>query len=237
MAMSEEGPVHEQVYRRLREAIATGRFVPGRSVTLRGIAEDLGVSAMPVREAIRRLVAERALEMHKNRRISVPHMTRQRFEELVAARTLLEPEAAVRTLPHATGELIDNLIEIDNAIDVSLQNGDSSGYVAQNRDFHFLLYSSSQTQVLLPLIESVWLQTGPFMRVVYGRIGTSFVVDQHKAAIEALKARDANALRAAIRADILDGMNCIGSELLSSAEGENPDEDDGASVAEAGAIA
>ena len=67
-------------------------------------------------------------------------------------------------------------------------NGDSSGYVAQNRDFHFLLYSSSQTQVLLPLIESVWLQTGPFMRVVYGRIGTSFVVDQHKAAIEALKA-------------------------------------------------
>lgn len=220
MAMSKDGPVHEQVYRRLREAIVTGKFVPGRSVTLRGLAEDLGVSAMPVREAIRRLVAERALEVHENRRISVSHMTRRRFEELVAARVLLEPEAAVRSLPHISAKTVDNLVEIDDAIDVSLRNGDSSGYVAQNRDFHFLLYASARSEVFQPLIESIWLQTGPFMRVVYGRIGTSFVIDQHKAAISAIQNGDAEALRAAIRDDILDGMNCIGRELLSGEDGD-----------------
>ena len=51
----------ERVYRELREAIVTGRFVPGRPVTLRGVAVELGVSPMPVREALRQLVAERAL--------------------------------------------------------------------------------------------------------------------------------------------------------------------------------
>lgn len=223
MAISENPPVHEQVFQQLREAIAVGRFVPGRSVTLRGIAEDLGVSPMPVRDAIRRLVAERALEMHENRRVSVPRMTRRRFDELVIARTLLEPEAAVRALPFIGNKITEELVKIDGALDACLENGDSSGYVEQNRNFHLTLYGAAPNEVLLPLIESLWLQSGPFMRMVYGRIGTSFVVDQHKAAIEAIGKSDAEALREAIRADILDGMNCIGRDLLDDDGSGGPD--------------
>ena len=223
MAISENPPVHEQVFRQLREAIAVGQFVPGKSVTLRGIAEDLGVSPMPVRDAIRRLVAERALEMHENRRVSVPRMTRRRFDELVIARTLLEPEAAVRALPFIDSKIIEKLVKIDDALDQCLENGDSSGYVEQNRNFHLTLYGAAPNEVLLSLIESLWLQSGPFMRVVYGRIGTSFVVDQHKAAVEAIRKDDAEALRAAIKADILDGMDCIGRDLLDDDDSDSPD--------------
>ncbi len=223
MAISENPPVHEQVFQQLREAIAVGQFVPGKSVTLRGIAEDLGVSPMPVRDAIRRLVAERALEMHENRRVSVPRMTRRRFDELVIARTLLEPEAAVRALPFIDDEIIEKLVEIDDTIDQYLANGDSSGYVEQNRSFHLTLYGAAPNEVLLSLIESLWLQSGPFMRVVYGRIGTSYVVDQHKAAVEAIRNDDGEALRAAIKADILDGMDCIGRDLLDDDDPETQD--------------
>lgn len=215
MAIAEDGsPVHERVYRRVRDAIATGRFAPGVSLTIRGIADDLGVSPMPAREAIRRLVAERALEMHENRRVSVPRMTRERFDELVVARTLLEPEAAVRALPHCDETVVRELRRIDDEIDAALANGDGEGYMVGNRAFHFRLYRTTASQVLLPLIESLWLQSGPFMRVVYGRIGTSYVVDQHKEAIAAIERGSAEDLRDAVRADILDGMSIIGRVVL-----------------------
>lgn len=207
-------PVHETVYRQMREAIAAGRFAPGVALTIRGIAQSLGVSAMPAREAIRRLVAERALEMHENRRVGVPRMTRDRFDELVAARILLEPEAAVRALPYCDGTVIGELVRLDGEIDLALAHGDGDDYMLKNRSFHFSLYRAGRSQVLVPLIESLWLQSGPFMRVVYGRIGTSYVVDQHKAAIEAIGRRDSAALHAAIRADILDGMSIIGRVVL-----------------------
>jgi DNA-binding GntR family transcriptional regulator len=213
-ATAKGGPVHERVYRRVRDAIAAGRFAPGVALTIRGIAEELGVSPMPAREAIRRLVAERALEMHENRRVSVPRMTRARFDELVTARTLLEPEAAVRALPHCDRALVEEIRAIDNRIDTALAEGDGEAYLVGNREFHFRIYSLADAQVLLPLIESLWLQSGPFMRVVYGRIGTSYVVDQHKEAIAAIERGDAEGLREAIRADILDGMSIIGRVVL-----------------------
>ena len=97
---TEDGPLHDRVYRRLRDALITGRIVPGRAVTLRGLAQSLGVSPMPVREAIRRVSAEGGLIVGANRRVWVPDMDADRFDELVRTRTLLEPEAAVRALPH-----------------------------------------------------------------------------------------------------------------------------------------
>jgi len=67
---------HESVYRTMRERILIGGFPPGMAVTLRGLADMLGVSVMPVRDAVRRLIAERALTMQDNRRVRVPEMTR-----------------------------------------------------------------------------------------------------------------------------------------------------------------
>ena len=91
-------PIHQWVFRGLRRAIMSGRFPPGQAVTIRGLADRMGVSAMPVREALRRLVAERALALLDNRRVRVPVMTAERFDELLAARMALETEAAVRAL-------------------------------------------------------------------------------------------------------------------------------------------
>ncbi len=68
----------------------------------------------------------------------------------------------------------------------------------------------------MPLIESLWLRTGPFMRVVYGRIGTSWVIDHHEAAIRAIETRDAEALARAIRDDIREGMGLMAKGLLPS---------------------
>lgn len=208
------GTAHETVYRRLRERIFFGGFLPGRSVTLRGLAEELGVSPMPVREAVRRLIAERALAMQGNGRVVVPFMTRDKFEQVLFARSALEPELAARALSRLTPSDIEAVALIDQEIDQTLLNGDAEGYMRGNFRFHFTIYSHADAGTLLALVESIWLQFGPFMRMAYGRIGTKGLEDHHQAALEAMRRRDEAALRAAIRADIGQGMGFIGDGAL-----------------------
>ena len=129
-------PAHEQVYRALRARILSGEMAPGDSVTLRGLAQDLGVSMTPAREAMRRLVAERALQMTASGRVAVPTPGPGRLEELFRARELLEPELAVRALPNVVKSTISALHTIDLAIDGYLAEGDAVGYVQANNAFH-----------------------------------------------------------------------------------------------------
>jgi DNA-binding GntR family transcriptional regulator len=209
-----EPPAHERVYRTLRQRILTGGFLPGRSVTLRGIALQLGVSPMPVREAVRRLIAERALDMHDNRRVSVPAMTAEKFNQILFARRSLEPELAARALPHCGPAEAEALETIDHGIDTCMANGDTEGYMRLNHQFHFTMYRLAHADMLLSLTESTWLQFGPFMRMVYGRFGTATLVDQHVLAIAAVRAKDETALRKAITEDIMQGMRFIGEAAL-----------------------
>lgn len=205
---------HETVYRRLRERILFGGFLPGGSVTLRGLAEELGVSPMPVRDAVRRLIAERALVMQDNRRVLVAPMTREKFEQVLFARSALESELSARALTRMRRSDIDTIERIDNSIDKAMVEGDVSGYVRANYEFHFTIYGLAEADMLLALVESVWLQFGPFMRMAYGRFGTSALEDQHEVAIAAMRRKDEFALRKAIVADIEQGMGFIGDATL-----------------------
>ena len=207
-------PVHDQVYAAIRQGLVGGSFVPGRPITLRGLAGLLGVSPMPVRAAVTRLVAERALALTPTRRISVPTMTTERFDELIRARVLLEGEAAERALPFIDAERLAAIRAHDARLEACLAADDAQGYMTANHAFHFAIYRAAPSTVLVPLIETLWLQFGPFMRLVYEQLDMSHIVDQHERAIRAIEARDAVRLRAAIEADIGDGMSIIGKAAL-----------------------
>ncbi len=206
--------LHEQVYREIRGRIMTGQVVPGRGMTLRKLAGELGVSPMPVRDAVSRLVAERALTLGQNRRILVPEMTPGRFQEIVAARRALEPEAARRALGHVDKRTLRRMREIDETLDNALKSGDVEGYITANFGFHFTLYNAAPSDVLVPLVESLWLQFSPFMRVAYGLVGTKTLVDYHQQALAAIEQGDAEGLVLAIRNDIDDGMALIGTSVV-----------------------
>ncbi|MCA8889444.1 MAG: GntR family transcriptional regulator [Parvularculaceae bacterium] len=213
--------VHEEVFERLRRAIIAGHLEPGRALSVRGLATEFGVSAMPAREAIRRLVALNALELTPTRRVMVAQMSPGKIDEITEARIALEPLIAVRALKavgddeHARDALVSHLSVIDDALDEAISQGDAESYSRLNSDFHFALYETARAPVLLGLVESLWLQVGPFMRVVVGRLGTTALVDQHKQAIEALQAGDARKLKSAVRLDILEGMKNIRGARLS----------------------
>ncbi len=205
-----ETVLHASIYEDLRRRMITGKVMPGVGLSTRGLALELGVSQMPVRDALSRLAAEGAVEIRSKRRIEVPPMTAARFTDLLDCRLLLEPEAAVQALPHIGAGLLTRLREIDAALDRAMENGDVIGYMECNFAFHFNIYRANERPILNRLIETLWLQFGPFMRVVYGRYGTAKLVDQHRVALDAIEARDGDALRRAIASDIADGMGLIG---------------------------
>lgn len=201
--------VQEWVYREIKEAILSGHFVPGRSVTLRGIAAMLDVSPTPVREALRRLASERALEVHDNRRVSVPRMTRTKFDDLCAARAAIEALAAERAMPRISAAQLERLRELDAEVDRAIADEDVLRYLQRHREFHYTLYRAGDSGVLMPLIDSIWLQFSPFLRWVIHHVGVDYLVDRHAEALRAIERQDVTALRFAIEADVREGLGSL----------------------------
>jgi DNA-binding GntR family transcriptional regulator len=211
--LGDEG-LNSAIYAELRERLVTGRMAPGHELSTRSLAQELGVSQTPVRDALSRLAADGALEIRAKRRVRVPAMTAARFDDLLRCRLLLEPEAAARALPHIDAARLQKLREVDAAIDVAIARGDDDAYMTNNHAFHFTLYRAQDGRTMTQLIETLWLQFGPFMRLVYTHLPTRIVNDRHQEAIAAVAAKDADALRAAIAADISEGMELVGKTGL-----------------------
>jgi len=214
IARTEQMTSHEYVYARLRYALMTGAIIPGTALKIRALAAYLGISPTPVREALRRLCSESALEVLSNRRIVVPEMNAGRFDELILLRVHLECFAAKRALPYVSNILIEKMAHIDDRMDMAASARDYNTLTVLNQDFHELLYTANPDHSVMPLIQSVWLQLGPFQRQVMNRILDYYLVDRHKEILSALKARDTRALCKATEGDIRDGIGRAGAEII-----------------------
>lgn len=204
-----EPNAHERLYRSLRAEIMVGKIPPGQALTLRGLAAQFRVSMTPVREAVRRLAAEGALSLTTSGRMTTPVLSVERIEELAALRALIEPELASRALPRAHFALIDRMAAINDAIGEAAERRDAVGYIRSNLDFHRILYLRAQAPAMLAILETVWLQLGPTMRAVYGRVRRNEPPRHHRMILASLRAGDEPALRLAIRADVTHGLRHV----------------------------
>ncbi len=200
---------HERVYRTLRSRIMYGEIAPGQALTLRGIGREFDVSMTPARESVRRLVAEGALFLSSSGRVSTPELSNERIEELAALRALLEVELASRALPRAHMALIDRLQGINMTVAEMISKRDAVGYIRANLEFHRALYLRAQAPAMLAMAETVWLQMGPTMRALYGRLRRTEPPRNHKLIIAALKAGDEPGLRLAVRSDVTQGLRML----------------------------
>ena len=200
---------HDTVYRGLRSRVMHGEIAPGQPLTLRGIGAEFGVSMTPAREAVRRLVAEGALTMSNSGRVSTPELSSERIEELAALRALIEVELASRALPRAHIALIDRLQSINARISEDIARHDAVAYIRRNLEFHRALYLRAQAPAMLAMAETVWLQLGPTMRTLYGRLERKAQPRYHRLIISALKAGDEPGLRLAVRSDVTQGLRML----------------------------
>jgi DNA-binding GntR family transcriptional regulator len=206
-------PDHERTYARLRDMVMFGHLEPGQPVTIQGLIRDLGAGMTPVREAIRRLVAEGALMAQDNRRVAVPPMTAALVDQVAFARLAIEPRLAELAAPAVTPDLLARLAAADAAVDRAIGGGDIPAYLAGNQAFHFALYEAAGAPVLVDLARSLWLRFGPSLRVVCARCGDLELPDRHAEVLGAARAADGPALARAIARDIAQGVEQVRAAL------------------------
>ena len=200
--------VQDRVYTELRRALIGGLFAPGQVLTIRQLADALMTSTMPVREALGRLITEQALEMMPNRSIRVPPVTMDRIEDLLRARILIEGEAMALAAGRITPKQLDTIRAIMAEWEEMRLGGNPAtvdNEAALNQAFHFEIYRACGSTILLPMIESLWLQSGPFTRAAifaFSEAGAHDAARFHHDIVKALQTSDAAAARAALVADI-----------------------------------
>jgi DNA-binding GntR family transcriptional regulator len=200
----ERETVQERLYATLRDKLMRGGVAPGQKLKIAELAEAFGTSAMPVREALNRLTAERALETLPNRTVRVPALSKDSLQNLREARFAIEGLAVVRAAANMTESTLASLRRLIDAQSRTDAVHVSEASAEQNRAFHFTIYRQAGSAVLLPIIESLWLQFGPYLREASERFdgregrGTNF----HVEVVDALARGDAQAARAALEADI-----------------------------------
>jgi DNA-binding GntR family transcriptional regulator len=211
----ERETLHDRAYLELKKAIMSGAIRPGATITIRAMATALGTSPMPVREALRRLVAERALEMLPTRSVTLPLMTAERFDEISRLRIALEGLATEAGAQHLTREALRRLQQAHAEMNRMKNVGE---YLAKNQEFHFTLYQAAGMPVALQMIESLWLQAGPLLNLAIGEYGFEGAQDHHRELLDQLAKHNVKGARSAIEADIADAARIIRAYLASRPE-------------------
>jgi DNA-binding GntR family transcriptional regulator len=198
----------DAVYVHLRELLMSGRASPGERLSLRTLAGALGVSMMPVREAVTRLVADGALEVAPQRAVRVPVMNVAQFRELAAIRIEIEGFAAELAAGASNADGIESIAAAEKAFrtEAAKRRPDLPRAVALNKDFHFAVYDAAGLPALVEIIGGLWLKIGPVinldLRENPDRLANGGAVRFHAETIAAIRSRDGAAARAAIAADI-----------------------------------
>lgn len=199
--------IQTQVYQRLREALFNGALLPGESVTIRALATRLGTSPMPVREALQRLVAEKALVQLPNRTFRVTPFTTEMFVELMRVRMTVEGLAAGEAARRFSPRVERRLAQHNAAMIRAIEAGQPDAVMMANRRFHFELYQAADMPQLLDIINGLWLRAGPYLMnahrslddpTIFFRSGALF----HERIMAACAARSPKRAARAIAGDI-----------------------------------
>jgi DNA-binding GntR family transcriptional regulator len=205
------------VYEQLKELLISGQLMPGEQISLRRIAEALGVSVMPVREAVQRLTAEQALELMPNRTLRVPQMSISQFREITSIRKNLEGLAAATAAERLSKDEICKIVLWHESFTGEMQKKDPDGarLISLNKELHFSVYRGARMPVMMQLIEALWLRIGPIlnydMRSGPLRINqrTSTTLTHHAHLVDSIAKHNAKGARDALESDIQSAADFI----------------------------
>ncbi|MGH6880978.1 MAG: GntR family transcriptional regulator, partial [Hypericibacter sp.] len=175
---------------------------------------------MPIREALRRLVAEQALENNPNRGVEVPAMTPGRLMDLKRVRCEIEGKAAEWAASAITAAELERLEAVQARMSAMAQKGIARAYLDTNLEFHFTIYKAAKSPLLIPIIESLWMQAGPCLNAMRSTSTLGLGLDHHEDMVAALRRGDGKKARDALQRDISEAADII----LQSLEGDGQPE-------------
>lgn len=198
----------ERAYAQLADLLISGRLAPGEKLSLRAAADVLGVSIMPVREAVSRLVADRALEVAPNRAVRVPLMTAAQFRDLTRVRIAIEGHAAAEAALHRNDDDLNAITQAEEAMRAESRKSkpDLPRAVELNKSFHFAIYEASHSPILVEIIRALWLKAGPVinldLRANPERLAKGDAIRFHADVRRAIAAKEQGPAKAGVAADI-----------------------------------
>lgn len=193
--------IEDEVYQRLREAILAGELAGGERLVHEDLASRFGISRIPVRDALKRLVADGLVDLDERRIYRVSRCGIDDVEEIYSLRTLLESHAvALATARLEDGDLAA-LARLQEEMEEAAATRDAETFVERNHAFHRRLYASAQQPRLLRMIEGLWQGLPPLTPLtIESRLAKSN--QEHRAIVDALRARDTAGAVEALRAHI-----------------------------------
>ena len=194
--------ITDLVARRLRHGLMTGAFIPGQVMGLRALATAFGTSSMPIRSGLSQLVAANVLEELPSGSVRVPRLSPAKLKELFEVREVVETMAAKAALRNANADLPKQLGAINKRLLSAIDRRDALECLSINQEFHFTLYEAAKSDVLMPLIESLWLLSGPTMYFSFMAPNSPWDASAHNEIIDGLKAGDVAAVQRALSRDI-----------------------------------
>lgn len=192
----------EEAYDYVLTSIRQGAFRPGDRLKSEDIANRLGMSRMPVREAFRRLAAEDLLTMRPNRATTVTKLTEPELKEIFEMRAVLEGLAVRTGVPQMNARAVGDIEEILGRMERCRDDG--SEWLVHHRRFHDYICSFSGRQRLMRQIRSLHTATEPYLRLWY--VNANKPIDEsveHRRILEALNAGDAEKAEAFMRDHIV----------------------------------
>ncbi|QXJ24273.1 GntR family transcriptional regulator [Actinomadura graeca] len=186
----------EFVLTELRRAITTGRFRPGTPVRQDAIAEEFGVSRVPLREALKTLQGEGLVGYRAHRGYFVEELSLDDLREVYRIRELLEGEAIRKAVTRLTPERLQELERAQDEVERAAADMDVLTMAAANRNFHMTLFECAGMPRLTRLIATLWDATDAYRSIYYAEDDNrERVIAEHQATLDALRRRDAEEAR------------------------------------------
>jgi DNA-binding GntR family transcriptional regulator len=192
----------------IRVQIFEQRFPPGARINQADLASQLGISLVPLREALRKLEAEGLVQIVPHRGVFVCQVSRGELEDLYAIRMILEGVATRKAVARLTDDDIAKLSGLLSEMENETSNEDCTRLLLLNREFHSTIYQASGRPFLCELIASLW-EKGERYRAFYVHLpGRSLqALVEHKEILEAIRSRSAMRAVRAVKSDIQQTMS------------------------------
>jgi DNA-binding GntR family transcriptional regulator len=187
-APDDPGTAQQFALRALRQRIVDGAIRPGERVNQEQLAERLGLSVAPVREALRVLEQEGQLTYRPRRGYFVTELSVSDLEEIYALRQILEERAARAALPSIDDEALERIVAAARDCADAAITGDVAAELIANRQFHFAILDHADHQHLMRLIQLLWDSTESYRALYYNSPAERQVtLDAHDRIIGALR--------------------------------------------------
>lgn len=192
MKLDQYKPLRDIVFDALKEAILTGRLKPGERLMEVQLAEEMGVSRTPVREAIRKLELEGLVVMVPRKGAYVSDLSLKDAAEVFEIRSSLEGLAAALAAERITDEEIKALDKVICDIIEAREKGDTETIIKKDMEFHQILFNASRNKRLAQIINNLKEQIDRFrIQSFTNPVRSQSVLSEHKAILSAIKQGDA----------------------------------------------